>query len=89
MKLSHLGSEYGVTGSCHLMRADGLTIMVDPAPPSTADLVVMESTFGDRLLEPRDQQVRQPGDILSRALADDGKVFIPAFFLGRAKGADL
>jgi Cft2 family RNA processing exonuclease len=45
----------------------------------------MESTYGDRLHEPRDQRVRQLGDILTRALADGGKVFIPAFSLGRTQ----
>jgi metallo-beta-lactamase family protein len=60
-------------------------ILVDPDPPDTADLVVMESTYGDRLHEPRDQRVRQLGDILTRALADNGKVFIPAFSLGRTQ----
>jgi metallo-beta-lactamase family protein len=60
-------------------------ILVDPDPPQTADLVVMESTYGDRLHEPRDQRVRQLGDILTRALADGGKVFIPAFSLGRTQ----
>ena len=45
----------------------------------------MESTYGDRLHEPRDQRVRQLGGILTRALADGGKVFIPAFSLGRTQ----
>ena len=60
-------------------------ILRDPEAPQTADLVVMESTYGDRLHEPRDQRVRQLGDILTRALADGGKVFIPAFSLGRTQ----
>ncbi len=60
-------------------------ILRDPEAPQTADLVVMESTYGDRLHEPRDQRVRQLGGILTRALADSGKVFIPAFSLGRTQ----
>jgi metallo-beta-lactamase family protein len=60
-------------------------ILVDPEAPQTADLVIMESTYGDRLHEPRDQRVRQLGEILTRALADNGKVFIPAFSLGRTQ----
>ncbi len=60
-------------------------ILRDPEAPDTADLVVMESTYGDRLHEPRDQRVRQLGDILTRSLADNGKVFIPAFSLGRTQ----
>jgi metallo-beta-lactamase family protein len=60
-------------------------ILVDPEAPDTADLVVMESTYGDRLHEPRDQRVRNWATILTRALADNGKVFIPAFSLGRTQ----
>ena len=60
-------------------------ILRDPEPPETADLVVMESTYGDRLHQPRDQRIRQLGDILTQALADNGKVFIPAFSLGRTQ----
>jgi metallo-beta-lactamase family protein len=60
-------------------------ILRDPEAPMSADLVVMESTYGDRLHEPRDQRIRQLGDILTRALADGGKVFIPAFSLGRTQ----
>jgi len=29
MNLSHLGGENTVTGSCHLLRANGVTILVD------------------------------------------------------------
>jgi metallo-beta-lactamase family protein len=60
-------------------------ILHDPEAPDTADLVIMESTYGDRLHEPRDQRIRQLGTILTRALADNGKVFIPAFSLGRTQ----
>jgi metallo-beta-lactamase family protein len=65
--------------------ASDTPILHDPEAPDTADLVVMESTYGDRLHEPRDQRVRQLGGILTRALADNGKVFIPAFSLGRTQ----
>ena len=60
-------------------------ILVDPEAPDTADLVVMESTYGDRLHDPRDQRIRQLGQVLTRSLADGGKVFIPAFSLGRTQ----
>ena len=60
-------------------------ILPDPEAPDVADLVVLESTYGDRLHENRDQRIRQIGTILTRALADNGKVFIPAFSLGRTQ----
>jgi len=60
-------------------------ILADPEPPDSADRVVMESTYGDRLHESRRQRVERLGAILTRALADRGKVFIPAFALGRTQ----
>jgi metallo-beta-lactamase family protein len=65
--------------------ASDTPILHDPESPDTADLVVMESTYGDRLHQPRDQRIRQLGVILTRALSDNGKVFIPAFSLGRTQ----
>jgi metallo-beta-lactamase family protein len=60
-------------------------LLHDVEPPDTADLVVMESTYGDRLHGSRKQRVAQLGRILTRALTDKGKVFIPAFSLGRTQ----
>lgn len=60
-------------------------ILPDPEAPPPADLVVMESTYGDRLHNKRDRRVRQLGEILTHALADHCKVFIPAFSLGRTQ----
>lgn len=60
-------------------------ILPDPEPPETADLVVLESTYGDRLHGKRDQRIQQLGSVLTRALANSGKVFIPAFSLGRTQ----
>lgn len=58
-------------------------LLRDPELPDTADLVIMESTYGDRMHVDRRQRIQQLGTILSRSLADGGKVFIPAFSLGR------
>ncbi len=60
-------------------------ILPDPDPPQCADLVIMESTYGDRFHDDRKERVRRLGQVLAHALADRGKVFIPAFSLGRAQ----
>ena len=60
-------------------------ILVDPEPPDSADLVVMESTYGDRRHADRKRRIEQLGAVLTRSLADRGKVFIPAFALGRTQ----
>jgi metallo-beta-lactamase family protein len=60
-------------------------ILPDPESPDSADLVIMESTYGDRCHHPRDQRVLQLGRVLSHALNDGVKVLIPAFSLGRTQ----
>ncbi len=60
-------------------------ILTDPDPCPPCDLLVMESTYGDALHEDRTQRTAHLGEILGRALADGGKVLIPAFALGRTQ----
>ncbi len=60
-------------------------ILPDPQNPEPADLVVLESTYGDRLHGDRVHRIQRLGRILNRALEDGGKVFIPAFALGRTQ----
>ena len=58
-------------------------ILADPEKPDTADLVVMESTYGDRLHGDRQHRINRLGQALARYLSDGGKVFIPSFSQGR------
>lgn len=60
-------------------------LLPDPDPPDECDLLILESTYGDRLHEDRTERVERLGRVLARCLADDGKVFIPAFSLGRTQ----
>ncbi len=60
-------------------------ILPDPDIPGACDLLILESTYGDRNHADRTQRVRRLGQVLTRALADGGKVFIPAFALGRTQ----
>lgn len=60
-------------------------IIPDPDPPDACDLLILESTYGDRTHEERRNRVERLGAILSRAFSDGGKVLIPAFALGRAQ----
>jgi len=60
-------------------------ILPDPDIPDPCDLLVMESTYGDRLHGSRKDRVEKLARVLSRALRDGGKVFIPAFALGRCQ----
>lgn len=60
-------------------------LLPDAAIPEPCDLLIMESTYGDRNHEDRSQRLRRLAETVSRALADGGKVFIPAFALGRTQ----
>jgi metallo-beta-lactamase family protein len=63
----------------------GTPILRDPTTPTPADVVILESTYGDRdhtpLNETRDELLR----ILKDAQASGGKVLIPAFAVGRTQ----
>ncbi len=63
----------------------GTPILRDPTTPTPADVVILESTYGDRdhtpLNETRDELLR----ILKEAQASGGKVLIPAFAVGRTQ----
>lgn len=60
-------------------------ILRDPQPIEEADMVLMESTYGDRLHRPRAETVAEMGDIFQRAAEEKGKVLIPAFAVGRSQ----
>jgi metallo-beta-lactamase family protein len=61
----------------------GAPILRDPAPVPAADLVVLESTYGDRLHRPWDDTWREMGEIIARARG--GNILIPAFAVGRTQ----
>ena len=64
---------------------DKAPIMRDPTPMHQADLVLMESTYGDRNHRSRSDTITELGEILQRAHADGGNVLIPAFAVGRTQ----
>jgi len=65
--------------------AKNTPLLPDPDPPPPCNLLVLESTYGNRLHESRADRVERLGQVLVGALSDGGKVFIPAFALGRAQ----
>ena len=60
-------------------------ILQDPHRFETADLVLMECTYGERLHRDRAATVRELGDIIAAAGHDRGNVLIPAFAIGRSQ----
>jgi metallo-beta-lactamase family protein len=66
-----------------LGRADD-EIMRPPAPLEATDLLVTESTYGDRK-HPTSSPERELGDVVDRVCGRGGVVVIPAFAVGRAE----
>lgn len=63
----------------------GLPIIRDPRPPNGADAVIMESTYGDRDHSPVADMPGQLARVVRDTAARGGRVFIPAFAVGRAQ----
>jgi metallo-beta-lactamase family protein len=63
----------------------GAPILRDPEKPSSADLVVMESTYGGRDRAPAAETVERFKQIVERAARDHERVIIPAFAVGRTQ----
>jgi metallo-beta-lactamase family protein len=56
-----------------------------PAAPASADAVVMETTYGDRLHKPRDASIDELISTIIETFARGGNVVIPTFALERAQ----
>jgi len=60
-------------------------ILRDPEPVSQADLVIMESTYGDRLHRSWEETWEEMGEIITGAHSSKGNILIPAFTVGRTQ----
>ncbi|WP_163929994.1 MBL fold metallo-hydrolase RNA specificity domain-containing protein [Paraferrimonas sp. SM1919] len=60
-------------------------LLAAPKSPYQADIVVIESTYGDSLHHNRKQRKQQLSQVLHKAVADNGLVLIPAFSIGRTQ----
>lgn len=63
----------------------GLPIIRDPSPPVGADIVIAESTYGDRDHPSAAQMMERLGEIIRETAARGGRVLIPAFAVGRTQ----
>lgn len=62
----------------------GVPIMVDPDPVPEADVLLVESTYGDRL-HPPDDHADKLAAAVTRAAQENGWLLIPAFAVGRSQ----
>lgn len=56
-----------------------------PVSPERADILVLESTYGDKLHPPKIDRQAELEKIIRRTLSDGGVTIIPAFSLGRTQ----
>lgn len=63
----------------------GMPLLKDPTRLPKADVIVLESTYGDRDHRPLEQTKDELRTILRNAVADRGMVLIPAFAIGRTQ----
>ena len=96
-----LGRAGHILGSCFIRledRKDGAAVVFsgdlgnvdtpilnDPESAGRADVLFLESTYGDRLHGDRAHRMERLAEVLDHCLSDGGKVFIPAFSLGRTQ----
>jgi len=59
--------------------------LMPPQSPERADILVLESTYGDRLHEDRQTRRQRLEALIEQALQDQGTVLIPAFSIGRTQ----
>lgn len=60
-------------------------LLTEPASPEKADLLVLESTYGDRNHEGREERRKHLENILCRTMENSGVTIIPAFSVGRTQ----
>ncbi len=63
----------------------GAPLMNDPVAVPRADLVLLESTYGDRLHRSREATIAELSEVFSQAAVERGNVLIPAFAVGRSQ----
>jgi len=63
----------------------GTPILRNPVPPREADVLISESTYGDRLHEPDVDVKARLSEVVRETRSRGGKLLIPAFSVGRTQ----
>lgn len=63
----------------------GRPILRDPTPPPAVDVVVMETTYGDRLHQPLEPSIDELYEAIAATFDRGGSVVVPTFALERAQ----
>ncbi|NDY96297.1 MBL fold metallo-hydrolase RNA specificity domain-containing protein [Wenzhouxiangella limi] len=65
--------------------APNSALLPAPNPPERADILVLESTYGDRVHEDRSTRQSRLKAAIDHALENNGTVIVPAFSIGRTQ----
>ncbi|OQX47985.1 MAG: MBL fold hydrolase, partial [Candidatus Sedimenticola endophacoides] len=65
--------------------APATPLLPPPQPPESADILILESTYGDRLHEAREQRHERLREVVERCFENRGVILIPAFSIGRTQ----
>jgi len=63
----------------------GMPIVRDPEPFADADVVIMESTYGDRDHKPLQETLEETTAIILESIRSKGKILVPSFAIGRTQ----
>jgi metallo-beta-lactamase family protein len=84
LQLNQGGRDFRVTFTGDLGRR-GLPFGREPSPVPAADLLICESTYGNRIHDPVSRMAERMTQAVIRTRERGGKVLIPAFSLGRTQ----
>jgi metallo-beta-lactamase family protein len=62
-----------------------MAIIQDPETFAKADLVIMESTYGNRDHKSQEETIAEGLKIINKAIRNGGKILVPAFAIGRTQ----
>ena len=63
----------------------GMAILNDPELPDAADILILESTYGNRIHPTRGEAMQELRDVVRDTVRRRGKVIIPSFAVGRTQ----
>ena len=85
VKYTSRGNTTTVLFSGDLGRSN-MPILRDPEPPPPCDVLILESTYGDRLHEADGESMKQKAlDLLTHVKHHKSKIIVPAFAVGRTQ----
>jgi len=85
LKYTHRGNTTTILFSGDLGRKS-MPILRDPAPPPPCNVLIIESTYGDRLHEQsREDMMAKAAELVTHIRHTGGKIIVPAFAVGRTQ----